>query len=432
VIARIRRRLRGSGRIVALYRGVRGGILGTAPRPARVAATPADLGRLKDLRRIGLRPAVGDAPRLNLIIPSVNPTATFGGIRTALDLFASLGDDSVRKRILTLAPVDPDGEAAVPDYRLLSLASDDDPVRSLVSLGGPAAGSLAVGGGDRFVATFWTTAELAVWIRAWQAERYGSRSTALAYLIQDFEPGFYPWSAQYVLALETYNDPDHTVAVFNTSLLRDYFHANGLGFTREFVFEPRMAAALRRRLAEPNEPRRRQIVIYGRPTTARNAFPLLIEGLRVWRLGHPGAGTWSVVSVGQAHAEIDLGGGVTVRSLGKLGLDVYATLLRQAAIGVSFMVSPHPSYPPLEMATMGLLTLTNRFGGKDLATWHTNITTLEHVSADGVAAQLSALCDKIEADPNAGARGRLEDPDYLSDGAQFPFAEELTIALLGS
>lgn len=50
---------------------------------------------------------------------------------------------------------------------------------------------------------------------------------------------------------------------------------------------------------------------------------------------------------------------------------------------------PHPSYPPLETAHLGLLTLTNGFGGKDLATWHTNISTLDEISADEIASRLS-------------------------------------------
>jgi hypothetical protein len=432
MIARARERLRQSGTLRRLYRGVRGRLGGRPATPAPVAGPDADLGRIKEIRRVELRPSAGNSPRLNLIIPSVSPTATFGGIRTALDLFAALGDGSTHKRILSLAPVDREAQAALPDYQPVSLSSDDDPARALVSLSDPSAGALAVGSGDRFVATFWSTAELGTWIRTWQANQFAGGSTRFGYLIQDFEPGFYAWSAQYLLALETYREPEATVAILNTHMLRDYFHANGLQFDHEFVFEPRIPAALRRHLVEPAAPRSRQIVIYGRPKPPRNAFPLLIEGLRAWRLGHPGAETWTVVSVGLQHADIDLGGGVTVQSLGKLALDDYAALLRRAAVGVSFMVSPHPSYPPLEMATMGLLTLTNRFGGKDLATWHTNIATLEHVSADGVAAQLSALCARIEADPAAGSRGRLDAPDYLSDAAQFPFAAEVTGLLLTS
>jgi hypothetical protein len=50
-----------------------------------------------------------------------------------------------------------------------------------------------------------------------------------------------------------------------------------------------------------------------------------------------------------------------------LGWDDYLALLSTAHLGVSLMASPHPSYPPLEMAASGLVVVTNRWGPKDLA-----------------------------------------------------------------
>ena len=111
-------------------------------------------------------------------------------------------------------------------------------------------------------------------------------------------------------------------------------------------------------------------MVYGRPGIPRNAFPAIVDGLRAWRASDSNATGWNIISVGEAHPDIDLGGGSTLHSIGKLDLDAYAALLRGSAIGVSLMVSPHPSYPPLEMAHLGMLVLTNGFGAKDLSTWH--------------------------------------------------------------
>jgi hypothetical protein len=161
----------------------------------------------------------------------------------------------------------------------------------------------------------------------------------------------------------------------------------------------------------------------------RNGFPLIVEGLRAWHAAYAGDDRWSVVSAGQEHADIDLGGGMTMRSHGKLDLASYAQLMRSSAIGVSIMVSPHPSYPPLEMAEAGLLVLTNRFGAKDLSTWHTNITSLRGVSAEAFAADLADLCRRFETDPAGGDGGRLLRSDYLADGPQFVFADEVAALL---
>jgi O-antigen biosynthesis protein len=434
-MAEWRQRLRRSGRLVALYRGLHGAIFGPPPGPTKATARgsrPTGVDHVAELRRVDLRRASVDTERINLIIPNVHPTATFGGVRTALDFFAALGERPVHQRILTLTPNDVLAQAALPDYRALNLDSDEDPPRALISLSDASPGSLAVGPRDRFVATFWTTAELAGSIRKWQAATYHTQPASLAYVIQDFEPGFYPWSAQYLLALETYGDHSRTIAVFNSSLLRDYFHSEGLRFEREFIFEPHLPAALRPYQAAEYAPRARQIVVYGRPSTPRNAFPLIMDGLRAWRLQHPGAEHWSIVSVGQRHLDVNIGAGMTVTSLGKLDLEAYAKLLRHASIGISLMVSPHPSYPPLEMAHMGLLTLTNRFGAKDLAKWHTNISSLDETSAGGIASRLSELCRQIEVDPSIGSRGVPGRPEYLSSEPSFPFAGEVAEALFAN
>jgi hypothetical protein len=89
------------------------------------------------------------------------------------------------------------------------------------------------------------------------------------------------------------------------------------------------------------------------------------------------------------------------------------------------MVSPHPSYPPLEMAHFGMLVLTNRFAAKDLSRWHSNIRSVDDVSIDGVAAALAEVCRLVESDPDAGDRGVSALSDYLGDEPQFPFASHV-------
>ena len=284
---------------------------------------------------------------------------------------------------------------------------------------------LHVGPDDVFLATFWTTAELAIRIGKWQAAEFDRQIRSIAYLVQDFEPGFYPWSAQWALARQTYAGDVPTIAVINTSLLRDHLAGEGIRFAAEFTFEPRLAATLRPFLDEPPRERTRRILVYGRPETPRNAFPLIVDGLREWAATDPKAFGWTVESAGRKHPPIDLAPGLRLTSLGKLELAAYGALLRESAVGLSLMVSPHPSYPPLDMAHLGMLVATNRFAAKDLATWHQNIRSLGSLSAQGIAAALRDLTEAFEADPGTGDRGQPLRPDFLADGPLFPFAEEL-------
>jgi hypothetical protein len=118
-----------------------------------------------------------------------------------------------------------------------------------------------------------------------------------------------------------------------------------------------------------------------------------------------------------------------MRSLGKLEIEAYASLLTESAVGLSLMVSPHPSYPPLDMAHLGMRVVTNRFGPKDLGAWHENIISAETLTADGVADAIAAQVAAFEADPHGGERAHALESEYLAEGPIFPFAETLALRL---
>jgi hypothetical protein len=414
-------------------------------------------------------------------VPSVAGTSTFGGVQTAIDLFRSMADGDIRRRIISVDALDDAAAALFDDFCVVEPGDDADDASQLVALAppkvvpavapalgvngtgaapaagplGPVTGSAAarddghgspgpgpvspppsiepasipVGPRDVFIATFWPTALFAIDARGWQATTYGTAPKAFAYVIQDFEPGFYPRSSQHLLARATYEAPKSTIAIFNTTVLQRAFHDHGLRFSREYTFEPRLAPALRGALATPPVPRARRIVVYGRPSKPRNGFGLIVDGLRAWRATYEHAADWTVVSAGESHGDIDLGHDAVLRSVGKLSFTEYADLLRSSAIGISLMISPHPSYPPLEMANLGMLVLTNRFGPKDLATWHSNIRTTDDISAEGLATALEAMCLALEQDPDLGLRGRALRPEFLSETPAFPFASRVAADL---
>ncbi|HET9346893.1 MAG TPA: hypothetical protein VFO05_14465 [Candidatus Limnocylindrales bacterium] len=421
----IRQAVRRSGRLTALARGVRDAIRGVPPAPAREAPAVPGLDGVAELHRITPRRAkAGSGPRLNLLIPTLAPRRAFGGTRTALDLFDALAAHFPRRRIVSFTPVAPAVVDTLAGFALGNADDEQAPDRVIVAAPGGTGTDLAVAPDDIFLATFWTTAELAGRLVRWQATTFGGEPRPFAYLVQDFEPGFYPWSAQFELARATYTAGVPTIAVVNSSLLADYLDQHGLTFAERFVFEPRLDERLRALLAGPASERRRRIVAYGRPGTPRNAFPLVVDGLRAW-VRRGGAGGWEVVSAGEPHPPVDLGRGIRIGRLGKLSIDAYGALLRESAVGLSLMVSPHPSYPPLDMAHLGLRVVTNRFGPKDLSSWHENIVSVGSMTAEGIADALAVQAAAFETDPSAGDRARPLRPDYLAEGPHFPFADTL-------
>ena len=74
------------------------------------------------------------------------------------------------------------------------------------------------------------------------------------------------------------------------------------------------------------------------------------------------------------------------------------------------MVSPHPSYPPLEMSTFGVRTITNCYGSKDLASFNDNIVSIKNCSQTAICNKLLELCDTFSEE---GSIGRNE--QYLSE-----------------
>jgi O-antigen biosynthesis protein len=328
--------------------------------------------------------------RLNLLLPSINARHYFGGIHTAVQLYRALEKHFPATRIV-LVDSAPDAAALerFGDHRLVDCAADSTANHQIVPFNDRYGRTLPVGAEDCWLTTAWWTTYSAQRLAAWQQQQFGVAGR-LINLIQDFEPGFYPWSSQSALALGTYR-PDQDVAVFNTGLLADYFELQGLAYQRRFVFEPTLNDGLRQALADVRanpQPRQQRMVVYARPSTPRNAFELLCEALRAWGWSDPASARWEVVAAGELTADLDLGP-FTLRALGKLDLPAYAQLLATSAIGVSLMISPHPSYPPLEMAAFGMGVVTNRFANKDLAEFSPNIHSTDQFSPEVIAAAIA-------------------------------------------
>ena len=344
------------------------------------------------------RPVPLAGKRLNILLPSINIQHLFGGIHTALQLYEAASAAFPRTRIITLDSA-PDGAACArfPEHTQVPNDQESEAERQIVPFSDRYGKTLPVAREDVWLATAWWTAYAAQRLSCWQAEQFGT-AQRVAYLIQDFEPGFYPWSSRYALALSTYR-PNDDLAVFNTALLRDFFAGQGITYLNDGFFEPTLNDALLDPLQELRRrapvPRRRRMVVYGRPSTQRNAFELICEGLRLWGWRDARSAEWEVVAPGEISEDIDLGP-LKLRGLGKLGLDAYAELLSTSAIGISLMVSPHPSYPPLEMSAFGMSVLTNSYANKKLSTAHKGIVDLEGMTPEHMAAQLSAICDAWE------------------------------------
>ncbi len=338
------------------------------PRPgARTPAEPAPRALAEKIAplRLAVR---DDAPRrVNLLIPTIDLPHFFGGYIAKFNLAQRLAARGERVRIVTVDPVGPlpaDWKQEVAAYR--GLAGVFDAVE--VAFGRESQG-LEVSRDDAFVATTWWTAHIAhAALRELAGERF-------LYLIQEHEPFTFPMGSHAALADASYRLP-HT-ALFSTELLRDYFRRRGLGvFAAAPEAGERDSVAFQNAITpiEPPGPAElagrspRRLLFYARPEphAARNMFELGVLALgRAAELGAFANG-WTLHGIGTLGSgrRLDLGGGATLELHPRTAQDAYGDLLRRHDVGLALMYTPHPSLVPVEMASAGMLTVTNTFENK--------------------------------------------------------------------
>jgi len=156
--------------------------------------------------------------------------------------------------------------------------------------------------------------------------------------------------------------------------------------------------------------RRRRLIVYGRPEqhAARNHFATIILGLReAVDKGYFDAGEWDFVSIGSLvhEATFPIGDKRTLRMLTKMPEAEYVDFLETEDIGVSFISTPHPGIVHFEMASCGLVTLTN-------TTERRSVDWLRSVNANLIGVELSpsaiAAGLKAAVERSADFDGRYE------------------------
>jgi hypothetical protein len=346
---------------------------------------------------VALDPGSVPATRLNAVLPHLDAPQAFGGIHTALELTRELARHYPSLRLVSQMPL------PAPERLPADAASPGVPLEAVsLATGLP----LACHAAEVFLCTHWST------VGVWEAYAKAMAGAHLFvpdfyYLIQDFEPDFLPPGEKRDRALATYAHAERCHAVVNSRELARFFQASGYRFAKTHVFLPSLnpelehyLAARRWTLAKP-APDPLVALVYGRPQSPRNRFEEAVEGLRLFFQAMPEdrRERFTLLSAGQPHPDVEICPGATLKSLGKLPLPLYAALLEKAHVGLSLMASPHPSYPPLEMALFGLKTVTNRHAGKDLARSHPGIVSINAPEPAEVARGLAEACRRVDGEP---------------------------------
>jgi glycosyltransferase involved in cell wall biosynthesis len=372
-----------------------------ALKPARVAARGVAQEIADKIAPLDLAVSGAAPVRINLLIPTLDLEHFFGGYIAKLNLAKRLAARGLRVRLVTVDPVPP-----LPHswrQQIEAYGGLDGLFESVEVEFGRGPSPLELSPEDGFIATTWWTAHIAAAaLRTLGRERF-------VYLIQEYEPFTFPMGAYAALAAQSYRFAH--VGLFSTELLRSYFRRHGLGVYdagadagdgRSLAFENAITPVEPPTVEELAGRNPRRLLFYARPEphAARNMFELGVLALsRVLEEGYFGRG-WEMHGIGTVRGlrTIQLGGGLTLELLPRSKQRAYAQLLREHDVGLALMYTPHPSLVPIEMASAGMITVTNSFENKTpeaMAAISPNIIAGEP-SIDGIAAGLRAAAADAE------------------------------------
>lgn len=298
----------------------------------RFRASAADVEKVHELHRHNAKPL--SVNTINWFIPGID-SPFYGGINTAFRIADYLhrnhgvvnrfvvSDDGApeyfHKGITAAYPGLESSEVFMANSELLVKSAPD---------------------ADVAIATLWTT--------AYDVARYANVQRKF-YLVQDFEPRFYPAGTMYAIAEESYRLGLYGLC--NTENLaqiyRNDYHRSA------FAFSPAVDTSVFNAAARhhPSGDKPVTLFVYARPGHWRNcweiAYPALVEAKAKLgnRLRIVGAGSWALPE--------SEGENPCIKQLGLLDYRLTGDLYRHCDIGLALTVSEHPSYLPLELMACG-------------------------------------------------------------------------------
>jgi hypothetical protein len=306
-------------------------------------------------------------PTLTLLTDSIAPESVFGGVGTAV-VVGTMAAKQIGARLrLATRHVPPD--PAVFGHVLKANRIKWEGATDFVYIPLDGDRPLAVGDGDVVLTTSWWTTRSAL----------GSVSAShILYLLQEDERMFYPFGDERLRCAETLSEPGLRTLI-NTKMLFDHLvdgpdAVPGLR-TRSDWFEPAFPAIPEPDTQEAPRAAKSNFFFYARPNNQRNLYWRGLEVIdSAMRSGVLAPEEWNFHFVGGKLPDIELPGSVRPVVSPVLPWRDYAKLVSKMDLGLCLMDTPHPSYPPLDLAAAGAVVVTNSHGSKEsLENWSRNI-----------------------------------------------------------
>ena len=296
--------------------------------------------------------------RLNFVTDTIEASSLLGGVATALIVATEFANrfDYVLRIITRCAGVNSANYfnivkmSGVEPAQKVSFYSDYD--RNLKSVDF----RMEIGPDDIFFATSWWSA---------QAIKDTTIRKRFFYIIQEVETFFYNYGSERVYCDAIMHDKDIDFIV-NSHYLNDYFVNNCENIAKHSCyFEPAFPKALYDKKNFSTKKEKYKLFFYARPNNPRNLYGIGVEYLqKAVDNGILNLDEWDVYCVGQSAPLINFTSGRTSINLGQLSWQEYAKFLSDIDLGLCLMYTPHPSYPPFDVASSGGVVLTNKMLNK--------------------------------------------------------------------
>lgn len=322
--------------------------------------------RFPALKTLSIYPVNHPGRRLNIVTDSINSGSLYGGVATSLILGSLLAEQwNCPLRVVTRTePAHTRNFSAVLSANGITHHKNVEFV--FANLADPVA-QLPIGDGDIFLTTSWWTTE---------SVRRAVGSRRIIYLLQEDERSFFPFGDDMLRCINVFNDPQITF-IINTQLLYDFLVSEGFTSIQAngHWFEPSTSVTSFFYDPASHTGEKQNFFFYARPGHLRNLFYLGLETIEAAiAQGVLDPHQWNFHFVGKHIPLIQLDPSVSLHCHQDLSWAEYAALVRQMDLGLSLMHSPHPSYPPLDLAASGAVAVTNRYNLKqDLSRYSPNI-----------------------------------------------------------
>ena len=381
-------------------------VAGSAVAPK--VATPGGIPRVEDMEAnwifhniqpLTLRVSSREPKRVNILLATIDFKYIFGGYIGMFSLALRLRREGFLVRIVLLEYTELDMALArerIKGYPCVEHLFDEIEIEHRHDR----KEELSVNPDDRFIATNGWGAHI-----AHHACRQLGQDRFM-FMVQEYEPYFLPMNTIAALFRQSYSFPQFQL--FSTPLLRDFFKLNKIGIFSQPDAEKHHSVfrnAIQKFTPSLDDMRHheRRILFYARPEAhaSRNLFELGLKALAELASSPDfDADKWKFYGMGSigGASKIRLARDVVMEMMPKTDLQTYTERLPHHDVGLSLMMTPHPSLVPLEMASAGMWTVTNTFENKtakSLQDISTNLIAVEP-TLEGVVAGLKDAISRVD------------------------------------